>query len=146
MTAEEARKDIANTNIALSNAFMGTDISNTVPINFEAKFGIVTVSLVIKSLKLPAAVQKTRDALDEAAMLHGIVAKMIGTTPEGLTAKLESGEIDKERHDKLLNRAMATSENATMDINVIEGNLGNAVAMGLSRFLGGGNKPRGRKH
>lgn len=133
MTAEEARKDIGPTNAALADAFMGTAGDEVEPVDFEDKFGIITVSLVIKSIKLPAAVQKTRDAIDEAAMLHKVVASMIGLTPEELTAKLKSGEITKERHDKLLNRAMATSDNATMDIKVIEGleGAGGALAAGL---------------
>jgi hypothetical protein len=108
------------------------------------KYGFVTVSIVIDNIKLPAAVQKTRDAKDEAAQLFEVVAKMYGYEDEDsknqLRADVRSGKITKQQYNEMLNRALAASENATMNITVVEGNPENLLKGAAAQVMQGGSK------
>lgn len=119
--AEWARSHIKELNKALADEFMNREADGNKPDSFEKRFGFITVSIVISSVALPDKVQATRDAIDEARQLHEVVATMYGMSPETLKQKVESKEISKQEYDKMLNRAMATSDNATMTIAVVEG-------------------------
>jgi len=138
--AEKVRGDIDALNEALANEFMETETGGRDPRSFENTYGFVTVGIVISSIALPEAVQKTRDAVDEAAQLHAVVAKLYGLPPEELSRKLASKEISLKDYNTMLNRAMATSDNAKMDVTVLEADIPALLGKVASRFAKGGVK------
>lgn len=134
-TADEALLGIESLNKKLGAEFQGEKgVTGRTPL--EDNFGIQTVSIILTGMSLSAAAQKTRDAIDEAKTLHTIVATMLGITPATLTRKLKKGDIDQEQYNQLLNRAMATSDNATMDYKVHEVNVPPAVIKALGSVFG----------
>jgi hypothetical protein len=138
MDTEEVRKSVSKTNEDLCEEFMATNM----PSNFEARFGIVVSILYIRMVKLPARVQKTRDARDEANQLLEVVAELYGITVGELKLRRADGTISHKEFNEMLNRAMATSDNASMDIRVIEVQ---GVDPGMGAILGnlgGGNDNR----
>jgi hypothetical protein len=138
--AEWVRSNIAHLNEALAKEFMAREDGGDDPTSFEARFGFVTVTIVISSIAFPEAVQKTRDAVDEGRVMQQVVAAMYGMTSEELSDRVKSGAISKAEYDKMLNRAMAASDNnAKMDIHVFEGDAG-AVAGTIAANLVGGKK------
>jgi len=142
-SAEEARASIGELNSGLQAMFAGRDGQ---VMEFESKLGIIVVSIMISTLKLSDAAQKTRDAIDEAEQLFRVMAKLSGEDPAEFAAKVRDKRIDTKDFERLLNRAMAVSENATMQINVIEGDLGGAAAAALTRLFNnnGGSKKGGK--
>ncbi len=143
--AENARTGIGDTNKALADRFMGTQDADTT--SLEDKFGIIAVSLVITKLKLPDAVQKTRDAVDEAAQMQKVVAKTYGIEPEELAARVKDGRISLNDYNKMLNRAMSISENAEGEVKIFEGLEGvgaaGAIIAGMSNQQS--NNPRRKR-
>ncbi len=138
-TSDEAIKATEEVNQQLAEEFMGVHVSaGLTPVDFEDKYGIKTVNLLINTIKLPAAVQKTRDARDEAEVLFGVVATLYGLTTEELKTRRTTKTISDEEYNRMLNRAMAASDNAKMEIKVVEGNMGAAIADTM--FGGAGNK------
>ncbi|MHB8660717.1 MAG: hypothetical protein ACYC75_02145 [Minisyncoccota bacterium] len=137
--AEWARKNIEHLNGELANEFMSIEKADGTG-SFETRFGFRTVTLVITSVALPDAVQKTRDAIDEADQLLKVVAKLYGMTAAKLKKKLESGAISKAEYDKMLNRAMAESGSAKMNINVIEADGGALLAQAAVALTTKGGK------
>lgn len=135
-TAQEALTKVGDLNTILENEFMGvvTSTGDTVTA-FEQENGIRAVSLVVTRIELPAAVQKTRDAIDEGKAIFGVVAAMLGLTEDELKAKRSGDpkEISDERYDALVDQAMAVSDNAEMKI--VKGN----VSAALANTLFGGN-------
>ncbi len=120
-SAEQIRGSIDVLNRNLADEFMateGTEAEN--PSSMERSYGFRTVSVVLNSISLPAAVQKTRDAIDTAAALHQVVATLFGVTPQELVTKLQTHQISIVDYNSMLNRAMAASGNAKMTINVVE--------------------------
>jgi len=137
--AEWVRGHINDLNEALAVEFMEREGGGEDPTSFEARFGFVTVSIVISNILLPKAVQKTRDAKDEATQLFEVVAQMYGIESAELKRRLKDKEISTDDYNKMLNRAMAVSDNATtMSINVIEGDAGAALAGAATRLAKGG--------
>jgi hypothetical protein len=134
MTAEEARKSVPETNEALCNEFMHVRVDEESEADFEVKYGIVVVTIMLNDLELSAAAQKARDAIDEAEAINRTVAALLKVTPEDLAAKVQSGAISKEQFLEYLNRAMATSDNATLNINVHEINLPNLVDKAIEQL------------
>lgn len=148
MSAEEARNSIGALNEELANNFQSHE--NSEESVLEKSFGIIAVSLIIKKLVLPAAVQKTRDAIDEAATMQKVVAGIYGLKPEDLATKLASKEISVADYNRMLNRAMAISENAEGEVKIIEGleNVGAAGALAAGVFAqssGGSNQNRKKR-
>lgn len=135
-TAEEARASINSVNDDLGNEFMGIedDTGDTVA-DFEQKYGLRTVSVVVSGLKLPEAVQKARDAIDEGRQMHAIIAATLGIEPAELTARVDDGRISKAEFAEYRREAMALSDNATMEYKRVDGNVGATVADALT----GGN-------
>ncbi len=143
--AEEVRAGVGDLNKKLSTEFMGhagsnSDHPDSVPKLFEKTYGFKTVSVVIVNIELPEAVQKTRDAIDEAEKLHEVMAKLLGIDLGELARMKKSKEISDKDYQNLLNRAMAISDNATMDIQVIEGD----VAAAIANLVGGQSGKGGR--
>jgi hypothetical protein len=134
MNAEQARNSISEMNERLSQVFMGTGghIST-----FEMNYGITIASIVIENMKFSDAVQKTRDAKDEASGLLDIVATIHGYTSEELKALIRENKISTADYQKMLNRALAASENAKMDITVIEGDIPAYAIGALANFAKG---------
>jgi hypothetical protein len=116
----------------------GCDEDNVQIASFGDKYGFITVSVVIDNIALPEAAQKTRDAIDEASALHSVVATLYGFTPEKLAEKLASKEISVKDYNTMLNRALAASENATMDLKVIEADIPALVGEIAKQFTKGG--------
>lgn len=102
------------------------------------KYGFITVSVVIDNITLPEAAQKTRDAIDEATALHSVVANMYGLKPEELAGKLASGEISVKDYNTMLNRALAQSGGAKMNVQVIEADIPALVQKVAGIFTKGG--------
>jgi len=123
LTAEEARTTVRETNQALCNEFMNVNIHGMTPADLETKYGIIVVTIMVSDLELPVAAQKARDAIDEAEAINKTVAALMSMEPKELAEELKSGKMSNERFLELLNRAMATSDNAEMKINVHEINL-----------------------
>lgn len=132
--AEEVRGMIVGLNDDLADEFMDTENAGKKPSHFEENYGFVTVSIVIDNIAFPEAVQKTRDAIDEAVQLHQVVAAMYGITPKALARKLSQKEISVKDYNTMLNRAMAASDNAKMDIHVIEADIPAIVAELAKKF------------
>src|SRR3989344_2482605 len=143
--AEGVRKDIRALNDQLASQFMdqAAPVGSGAPITveeFERTVGFTTAIVVIDTIGLPAAVQRTRDAVDEAAQLYEVMAQLRGTDAAGLKQLVADGAVlQKERAD-LRNRAMAVSENANMAIPVIEGDISAAVAQALAGQAGQGGR------
>jgi len=120
-------------NKALAVKFIG-DVAG----GFESTYGIKTVGVAIATATPSEAVQKTRDAEDEAVRMFSVVAGLFGITPDVLRARLAStgpDKISREEYKEMLNRAMAVSSNdTTMVIHAVEGN-----TKGLGLMLGDGN-------
>ncbi len=121
--AEHARQNTDDINKKLKKEFMGEDDAI---IDFEQKYGIITVNLILKTIKLPEEAQKTRDSVDEAKTLMQIVAELSGMSVADYQTKRTSGEISADQHKQLLDRAMAVSgNNAKINVNTIESSGGN---------------------
>jgi hypothetical protein len=135
-TLEEARNNIGNLNDELESSFMtlAVDVkdSNVSAQEFEETYGIMTVILTIEGIDYPPAVQKTRDAKDEAEQQLGVVAQLYGMTVNALQKKIDSKEIPLADYNAMLDRAMAMSENATMSVKSYHG-------LGNTRVLVGDN-------
>jgi hypothetical protein len=106
--------------------------SNVSAQEFEETYGIMTVILTIEGIDYPPAVQKTRDAKDEAEQQLGVVAQLYGMTVNALQKKIDSKEIPLADYNAMLDRAMAMSENATMSVKSYHG-------LGNTRVLVGDN-------
>ncbi|MCX6787623.1 MAG: hypothetical protein NT108_00470 [Candidatus Kaiserbacteria bacterium] len=136
MDAGEVRKQITELNEKLSLEFMSRKEGGKDPISFGSKYGFITVSVVIDSIAFPSAVQKTRDAIDEAEVLHEVVARLYGYEPAMLKTKIASGEISTDAYNKMLNRALTVSGNDTkMDITVVEGDIPILAVKLAEKFL-----------
>lgn len=149
-SANEIREDIDGINNALALQFMHSkhddpttpDVDERTLEKLGEKYGFTIVSLIIDSFKLPDAVQKTRDAKDEAAQMFGLVATLYGLEEKELKRRVSTGELKTDEYNKMLNRAMAASENATtMTVQVIEGDVGAAAAAVLANMT----HPKGGK-
>ncbi len=145
-SADDIRKGIDQLNADLATEFMKAEIDDPGTPEDERnlsklgdKYGFITVSVVIDNIELPAAVQKTRDAKDEAVQLFEVVANMYGIELSELKRRVAAKEISTEEYNKMLNRAMAASENATtMNVNVIEADIPALVGELAKKFAKGG--------
>jgi hypothetical protein len=126
--AEWVRGHIDDLNEALSQEFGPSAES------FATKYGFITVSLVINKISFPESVQATRDAIDKAANMHTVVAKLYGMEPEDLQQKLASKEITVAEYNKMLNRALVESGNAKMGFNVFEADIPALLAKLAEKF------------
>ena len=147
--AEDVRGMIDSLNENLAEEFMDTENKDVKggcekPSKIEENYGFVTVGIVIEKIAFPEAVQNTRDALDEAETLFGVVATLHGTSKEVLKQQLKDGIVKQPEYQKMLTRAMAVSGNkTTIDVRVIEGLEGSqAGPLGatLSALNNGGGK------
>ena len=136
--AEWVRSHSSELNEALANEFMERESGGENPDSFEARFGFVTVTIVINSITFPDDVQKTRDAIDEAITLHKVVAGLYGMPPEVLAERIKTKEISVKDYNTMLNRAMASSGNAKMNVQVLEADIPALISKLAENF--GGNK------
>lgn len=137
-TAQEALAKVRTLNEILENEFMGvvTDTGDTVT-EFERENGIRAVSLVVIKVELPESVQKSRDAIDEAAVLFEAVAVLLGYTPTELKAKLADHTVTQEQFQQARREALALAQKATMEFKRVDGDIGPAIADAL---IGGRRK------
>lgn len=148
-SADYVRSHVGEYNNSLATEFLDErrDSPNH-PSNLETNFGFRTVSVVIETIALPPDVQATRDAHGETIEMFGLAAELLGyKTDEDKVAfarRVQSGDVSHEQYMELLNRAMATSKNAALNIEVIEAaNLTGLAAGFVSRFgRSGSERPR----
>lgn len=120
-SADSAKREIDKLNIALGAYFgIETDEPSLEVSNFEQGYGIHSVQVTVSSIDLPAHVQKTRDAVDEAEQVLRGVAKMYGMSTTELKQKVSGGKISIPEYNNMLDRFAATSDNATMDVKAIK--------------------------
>ncbi|MFA5942290.1 MAG: hypothetical protein WC798_01305 [Candidatus Paceibacterota bacterium] len=145
--ADDVRKSIDKLNDNLADEFMclqeqhenfECEEENKELASFGNKYGFITVSVVIDNIKLPEAAQKTRDAIDEAVALHSVVAAMYGISSEELKNMLASKTISVKDYNTMLNRALAASDNAKMNLNVIEADIPALIGKLADQFTKGG--------
>ncbi len=120
-TPDSAKENIGKFNIELGEYFgIETNRPEAKVSNFEDNYGIHSVAVTITGIDLPAHVQKTRDALDEAEQVLKGIAKMYGMTVERLQEKLEKGDITTEQYNDMLDKFAGFSENATLDVKIFK--------------------------
>ena len=137
--AEEARAGIRRVNTFLATSYMRaqritSDGKKETASDFEKKYGITTVSVVLNTIEFPEDVQVTRNAIDEGKTLRRVIEELYGFTSEQLRDKVDKKIISQADYDKMLNRAMAVSKNAEMKVTVIEGDAGALGAAALANL------------
>jgi hypothetical protein len=145
MKAEEAVPNLSTINSEMNAEFKAAD-SDTTP---EGQFGVKTAFLNITSVDYPAAVKKARDGVAEGAQNNNVVAATLGLTPAELRAKMDNGDITVDQFKAFHDRAMATTENATMtlDVKEIKGvpealqSLAAAIGLAMSSFTNRNQPP-----
>ena len=70
--------------------------------------------------------------------MNEISAELLGVSKEGLAQMLKDKIITVAQVKEMLDRALVTSGNAKMNLNVIEGSMANAVANFLNKGGQGG--------
>jgi hypothetical protein len=105
---------------------------------FEQKFGYSTAAIVIDKIAFSPKVQEARDAVSEARKMHEIAAGLFGVTPDKMTEMVTNKIISPKQLKELVDRALVASGNATMNLNVIEGEMKDAVANYLTQSNQGG--------
>ncbi|OYV28000.1 MAG: hypothetical protein B7W98_00540 [Parcubacteria group bacterium 20-58-5] len=107
------------------------------PEEFEEKFGYSTAAIVIDKIAYAPKVQEALDAVSKARKMNEIAAELLGVTKAELAEMLKEKVITVKQVKEVLDRALVTSGNAKMQLNVIEGDMAAAVA----GFLGKGGQP-----
>ncbi len=140
LEAEVAVKRTAQISSELNRIFRDTPAvtPNAVakPEEFETKFGYSTAAIVIDKIAYSPKVQEALDAVSEARKMNEIAAELLGVTKTELADMLKNEIITVKQVKEVLDRALVTSGNATMQLNVIEGDMAAAVA----NFIGQGGK------
>lgn len=140
-TAEQIRAAVKEMNQALAAEFVADDN----PIRMA--YGFKGTSIVINKIAFSDDAAKTRDAVDEAAVLFRVVANLYGLTEMELKSRIASNAITPEQYQKMLTRAMAVSDNATtMTVQVVEGLEGSPAGQTAAALSALNNQPgKGRK-
>lgn len=136
--AESVIKEAAQTSTELNGEFRDSPVGN--PEEFEKKYGYSAASIVIDQISYSADVQKALDAVSEAEKLNDIAAKLLGISKEQMATLLEKRVLTMKQVKEVVDRALVASGNATMQLNVIEGDMANAVANFLTQQDKGGRK------
>lgn len=138
LDADQAISAVDDVNEKLAKEFMTLEHGETrhTPAIFEDKFGIITVSVVIKSVAMTPEVQQSRDAVAKAEKINEAVARLMGISVSDLAAKVKSGEIKPEDHDKLVKDALTLADNAHMNVDVIQTPNLVGQAFGMLQALG----------
>lgn len=126
--AMEVLKKVREANEELADNFMRHDDGSSAEL--EAKYGFKTTAVLVRTFSLSEAAQRTRDAVDQAEMLHNVMARLYGETPENFAKLISEKKLSKEELDTLLNRAMATAKLADMKITVFEASSSITAAAG----------------
>ncbi len=139
-TVEEAREyvDEYNTQLAIDFAKKqtATPTGGTMAgAHYFMRFAILSIILKIAKIELPPAVQKTRDTKDEAEQQLEIVATMYGLDPVELKKKRQSGEMTTEEYNSMLDRALAASEQATMNVTSVHGSAPAVIGAALNKLV-----------
>ncbi|MDB5244813.1 MAG: hypothetical protein JWN18_683 [Parcubacteria group bacterium] len=138
--AEEAASKIKQIGIDLNKDFRDTPaitgVGTATPEEFEKKFGYSTAAIAIDKVILAPKVQEAIDAISEARKMNEIATGLLGISQADLAEMLKNKIITVKQVKEMLDRALVTSGNATMQLNVVEGEMAAAVAS----FLGQGGK------
>lgn len=136
---EWVRTNIDQLNELLSSEFDSTDAGGMNPDDFKKKYGFVIISIVINNIALPEAVQKTRDAADEATNTLKVIAQLYGygENVSALQKDILDGKISREEYTEMLEHAQAQSENVKMNVQVFRG----TVPSTETSLAKGGNQP-----
>ncbi|HEY4502122.1 MAG TPA: hypothetical protein VJJ20_03620 [Candidatus Paceibacterota bacterium] len=121
-TAEVIREKIEKVNLALAVEFMGKEdpVTHQSPTKLEDNYGIRVVVIRVKGFKVSEEVQRSMDARDEALRLHGIVASFQGIDEKELAEQLRNKTLSPDDYNKLLEKAMALSGNASYNIQKLD--------------------------
>lgn len=142
MDAEEAIKNIdqivSDLNRTFGNTLAVTPYDVDTPEEFEKKFGYSTAAIVIDKISYSPKVQEVLDAVSEARKMNEIAAELLGVTKADLAEMLKNKVITVKQVKEVLDRALVASGNATMQLNVIEGDVAAAVAGFLGQSGKGG--------
>lgn len=134
MATEDAVMQIPDISKELNDTFRDTVTpTGKKAEEFEKKFGYSTAAIVIDKIALPEAVQKAADAESEAKKMNKIALALLGLTQAQLDEMLRTKVITMKQLKEVVDRALVTSGNATMNLNVIEGNMANAMADFLTK-------------
>lgn len=142
LDAENAVKQTAQIGKELNDIFRDkpavTANAAATPEEFEEKFGYSTAAIVIDKIAYSSKVQEVLDAVSEARKMNEIAAELLGVTKADLAEMLKNKVITVKQVKEVLDRALVTSGNATMQLNVIEGDVAAAVAGFLGQSGKGG--------
>ena len=105
---------------------------------FEEKLGYSTAAIVIDKIAYAPKVQEALDAVSESRKMSEIAATLLGVNQKELAEMLKNKVITVKQVKEMVDRALVTSGNATMQLNVIEGDMANAMANFLTQGGKGG--------
>lgn len=107
------------------------------PEEFEQKFGYSTAAIAIDRIAYSPKVQEALDAVSEARKMNEIAAGLLGVTQAEMAEMLKNKVFTVKQVKEVIDRALVASGNATMNLNVIEGDMANAMANFLTQNKGG---------
>lgn len=139
MTSDQAKNKIAELNQELADEFRGRTDGEQPITAFERGYGIHVTTLVIEGIDFGPKVQESRDAKDRAAQIRKIIVQMTGLTEKEL--KVIARE-DKQRYKELVDQALVQAGQATMNVQVVQGTAGNAMAAGFANMLDNSSRRR----
>lgn len=151
MTADVAKAQIQSLNNKLYLEF-GLGPSTDVPAeeprepsvtqgqvsNLEHRYAIKVIKVTIAEIDLPDRVQKTRDALDQAAQVFKGVAAILGMTEDVLRTKLDDGSISVEMYNEAVDRFFVQSGVSDMKVTAFKFNNMQDLGRAIGQFLGRG--------
>lgn len=137
-TAEEMRGMAGELNESLAAEFMQQLDSqgNETPDSFGRRYGFRTVAVVIGKIAFSDAVQKTMDAVDEADRLAEIASRIYGLNKAEFQRRVLNKELSMDDVNRMLNRAMATSDNVKAELNVQEFDIPAGIVNMFGSILG----------
>lgn len=117
-TSDDAKRDIQVLQKFLEHAFgLSRNKQSSGDVHrFEESYGIESIAITISNIVFPESVQKSRNAIDKAMQVMKGVATMYGITPERLKERLESEEINYKDYNEMVDKFLAQSGDASMDI------------------------------
>jgi hypothetical protein len=136
-TADEAKAEIEQMNIDLLKKFGLAEEGAKDPnvSKLENVYGIELIAVTVTGIDLPQKVQETRDALDQAEHVLSGVAKMYGMELADLKTKLGNNGITTAQYNEMLDRFLANTGVAKMDIKALKINDLDGVAKVLGEIF-----------
>lgn len=143
LEAETAIQKTPEISAELNRDFRDTPVVTpnevSTPEEFEQKFGYSTAAIAIDRIAYSPKVQEALDAVSEARKMNEIAASLLGVTQSDMAEMLKNKVITVKQVKEVIDRALVASGNATMNLNVIEGDMANAMANFLTQKPQRGN-------